>query len=35
MTSALSLGAVTAAILLGADQVIHLGVALAFSLLGV
>ena len=34
MTSALSLGAVTGAILIGAGQVIHLGVALAFSVMG-
>ena len=34
MISALSLGAVTATILLGASAVLHLGVALAFNVVG-
>ena len=35
MTASMSLVAVTAAILLASEQVVHLGVQLAFRLLGV
>ena len=35
MSASLSLAAVTAAILLASEQVVHLGVQLAFRLLGV
>ena len=35
MTSALSLAAVTGAILIGSEQVVHVGVQLAFRLFGV
>ena len=35
MTASLSLAAVTAAILLCSEQIVHLGVQLAFRLLGV
>ena len=35
MTASLSLTAVTAAILLASEQVVHAGVRLAFQLLGV